>query len=277
MVIKKIFNNNIILAEDDKQLEHIILGRGIAFQEKKGNTVEQSKIDKVFVLKSDQTMDKFIQLLDEIPVNQLEVTTKIVDAAEKELETTFDDSIYIGLTDHIHYAVDRYKKKHPLKNALLWEIKKFYGKEFRAALHSLEIINYYEEICLDEHEAGYIALHFVNAQQDGEEMQQTIITTEVIEELVKIVKYHFKMDLDENSLNYARFVTHMKFFLKRIFQFDLAGSDDESVLYDQVTLNYPEAASCVNKLVHYLEKKFAIQIHNDEKLYLILHVQRLSK
>lgn len=277
MNIKKIYNNNIILAEDEKRLEHIILGRGIAFQQKRGDQVNHGKIEKIFELKSNQTMSKFLMLLNEVPINHLELATRIIEEAEKDLQTKFDDSIYIGLTDHINYAIERFKKEVPLKNALLWEIRKFYDKEFRAAKHSLEIINYYEGIWLDEDEAGYIALHFVNAQQHGADMQQILVTTEVTEEIMKIINYSYRVELDNNSLNYGRFLTHINFFLKRIFSQEIVEESEDATLYYQVLKKYPEASSCVNKIVLYLERKFHIQIHQEEKMYLILHVQRLNK
>ena len=42
----------------------------------------------------------------------------------------------------------------------------------------------------------------------------TIFTT-LIQNVVKIVKEYFSMDLDETSLNYQRFVTHLRFLAQR--------------------------------------------------------------
>lgn len=47
--VKKIYNNNIILAEDDKMSEVILLGRGIAFQKQIGDLADVDKIDKKFI------------------------------------------------------------------------------------------------------------------------------------------------------------------------------------------------------------------------------------
>lgn len=277
MRIKKVYNNNIVLAEDEKGLEHIILGRGIAFQQKMGNLVEDQKVEKVFEIKSDQTMNKFLQLLNEVPVNHLELTTRIVEAAEADLGVKFDDAIYIGLTDHINYAIDRAKNKIKLKNGLLWEIRRHYYQEFKAAKRSLELIAYYEGIWLDDDEAGHIALHFVNARQGGEEMSQTIVMTQVIEEIMKIIQYSYQIELDESSLSYGRLLTHLKFFLARIWNQELEENvDDSHSLFIQVEKKYPEAARCVDKIITYLENKFDYQIFQQERMYLILHVHRLS-
>ncbi len=275
--IKKIYNNNIILAEDVGQLEHIVLGKGIAFNKKRGNVIEKAKIEKLFVIKSDQTMNQFIQLLNEVPVNQLELTNKIVNSAEKELQTKFNDIIYIGLTDHINYAIDRFKNSVPVNNALLWEIKRFYPKEFQAAMHSLELIKYYENILLPEDEAGFIALHFVNAQYDNEEMTRTIFTTEFIQDTVEILESHFKIQIETNSLNFGRFLTHLKFFINRILDNELEEESDDPYIYEQVKKKYSEVSSCVDDIAEYTQKKFHQPVTVDEKMYLTLHIQRLIK
>lgn len=263
-----------MLAENSRNLEHIIIGRGIAFNKKIGDLIEDTKIEKLFVLQSAQTMNSFLKLMDEIPINHLELTNKLIEAAEKKLSVKFDDSVYIGLADHINYALERNKNKTDVKNALLWEIKQFYKKEFEAALESLKIIHYYENVMLSEDEAAFITLHFVNAQQNGIEMQQTILSTEIIHEIITIIRYQFKMELNEDSLNYARFVSHLKFFLRRVFANEHTTSNNLS-LFKDIVLKFPEIFACVAKIVTHLEKRLKIKVHEEEKFYLILHINRI--
>ncbi|MCM2676374.1 CAT RNA binding domain-containing protein [Alkalicoccobacillus plakortidis] len=138
MRIKKVFNNNVILAHDENFVEKVLLGRGLAFGKKeRGDEVDQDKVDKIFTLESKELVDSFVHLVGEIPINHLELTNSIVKEAEKELEITFNDSIYIGLTDHINYALHRHRQGEHMRNAFLWEIKKFYPKEFKVALKAL--------------------------------------------------------------------------------------------------------------------------------------------
>lgn len=260
--------------ENDQHLEHIIIGRGVAFNKKIGEKIEDNRIEKVFVLKSDQTMNSFLKLLDEIPVNHLELTTRVIEAAEKKLDVKFDESVYVGLADHITYALERKRNGTTLKNALLWEIKQFYSKEYEAALESLKIIYYYENVFLSEDEAAFITLHFVNAQQNGLEMQQTILSTEIIHEIIMTIRYQFKVDLNENTLNYARFVSHLKFFLRRVFANEHITTKNFDLFKDTVT-KLPEVAECANKITLYLENKLGIKVNDEEKFYLILHINRI--
>lgn len=276
MRIKKIFNNNIVLAENDQQLEFILLGKGIAYKKGKNDLVEKEKIDKTFVLSSPLISKQFIELFKEIPINHVELSNKIIKDAEQKLNLTFDDNIYIALADHINYALNRYKKGEKLKNVLLWEIKKFYKKEFDEALVALKTIEYYEGIKFEEDEAGFIALHFVNAEHDSMEMKQTILATETVEEILKIVKFHYGIEIDDSSLNYSRFLTHIQYFARRLFTKELSYEEDDC-LYYEIKERYPEAYDCSCKIANYIFKKFDIMITHEEMLYFMLHINRVTQ
>ncbi len=277
MIIKKIFNNNAILAEDSANLECVILGKGIAFQKKPGTVVDESRIDKIFVLKSDETVDMFCQLMKEVPVNRLELTVKIVEQAQKDLDARFDEMIYIGLADHINYALNRYKEGVNFGNVMLWEIKKFYSDEYKAALKSLEIIQYYEDIRLEEDEAGLIALHFVNSQMEGGGKNQALQIMQVLQEMTAMVETEFGIRLNRDSISYGRFLTHLKFLVKRIINADLYTGQEEDILYHQIVKKYKDAFQCSQRLCRFLENKYQVEISVEEILYLTLHLQRVIK
>lgn len=276
MWIKKIFNNNIILAHDEKMAERILLGRGIAFGKKENDKVDETKIDKIFILESQELVDKFVHLVGEIPTNHLELTDKIVKEAENRLHVKFNDSIYIGLADHINYALFRFKNGEQIQNAFLWEIKKFYPNEFQVALDILEIIFYYEKVKLSDDEASFIALHFVNGQNSNYDLNLNgIKETIIIQDTFNIIKFHYSIDIEENTLNYSRFVTHLRYFLQRITRQERYDAD-ENQLFDQVSTKYVQAYKCVLKINNYLIKKIDIKMTKEEQLYFILHINRLT-
>lgn len=274
--VKKIYNNNIILAEDDKMSEVILLGRGIAFQKQVGDLADTDKIDKRFVFESPETYSKYITLLKEVPLNQVELANKIIEQAQEELQVTFHDSIYIGLTDHISYTISRYKAGLTIKNALLWEIKNYYPKEYEAARNSLKLIWYYEKIHLSDDEIGFIAVHFINAQQNGEKIQQTMAVAEIEHDILNLVKYHYQIELDEDTLNYSRFVTHIRFFARRMLKKEIFMSED-NFLYDQIKAKMPQAKACADKVKDYFIKKYGITISQEEMIYFMLHINRVAE
>ncbi|MDZ5610796.1 CAT RNA binding domain-containing protein, partial [Bacillus pseudomycoides] len=126
MKIAKIINNNVISAFNDQNEELVVMGRGMGFQKKIGGAVDKDKIEKIFKLHNKDVSEKFKTLLYEIPIEYMEVSEEIITYAKEKLGKKLNESIYVSLTDHIHFAIERNKKGIDIKNALLWEIKRLY-------------------------------------------------------------------------------------------------------------------------------------------------------
>lgn len=274
MKIIKTFNNNICLVEDAKHQEMILMGKGIAFGLKKDDEVDPNKIDKKFVFDTKELNDKFNALFDQVPVKYIELSSNIIDYATKALNIIFDSSIYLALSDHISYAIERYQNGEALKNALLFDIKKFYPNEFKVALKALDMIAYETDIKMSEDEAGFIAMHFVNASQSGEAMSQTIAITKMVEDILQIVEYHYHLALDENSINFIRFVSHIRFFARRLFSNEIY-NDDQDDLFEQIRNKYPTSYQCSLKVKKYILLNYNIDLGNDEMVYFMLHINRV--
>jgi len=67
MIIAKILNNNVVVVLDDQLREQVVMGRGLAFQKQVGESLDDSKIEKVFALKNDQLVARLSELLGHIP------------------------------------------------------------------------------------------------------------------------------------------------------------------------------------------------------------------
>ncbi|WP_391559125.1 BglG family transcription antiterminator LicT [Robertmurraya sp.] len=273
MKIAKVYNNNVISAFNEKNEELVVMGRGLAFQKKPGDSVDEDKIEKIFALKNNDMSEKFKTLLYEVPIEYMEVTEDIIKIAKSRLGRNLNDSIYISLTDHIHFAVERNQKGYDIKNALLWEIKRFYKQEFVIGLEALKIIQEKLGVLLPEDEASFIAMHIVNAELN-QEMPNVANITKVMQDILNIVKYHFKMDFDEESLNYFRFITHLKFFAQRLYSKTYI-EDDDPFLFETVREKHKAAFECTEKINEYIENQFDYRLTNNEKLYLIIHIQRV--
>lgn len=276
MKIEKIFNNNVILLEDENQKEIIVMGKGIGFKKNRGEDIDFSKVDKKFVL-SDSIADRFVALISNIPSEHLQVSNEIIEFAKKELGDTFNDNIYIALTDHISFALARFQEGIIIRNALFWEVKKFYKNEYEVAIKALDLIEREIGVRFPEDEAVSIALHFVNAQQSKGEhnMEKTVVMTKIMNDLLNIVKYHYGIQIDEKSLNYSRFMTHLQYFAHRILSDDLA-PDTEDSLYEQVKEKYPMAYKCVQKIKAYLKGNFNKTLTKEEFVYFMIHIHRVT-
>ncbi|MEK3903390.1 BglG family transcription antiterminator LicT [Paenibacillus sp. FSL R7-0179] len=276
MIIEKVLNNNVLLTKNQKGKEVIVMGRGISFNKVAGDYVDPAKVDKIFLLNENEFTARLTELLNDIPVAHLELASSIVTYASGVLHTELNDNLYLTLTDHIHFALERFEKGIQLKNAMLFEIKRFYQKEFGIGLDALKMIEQTTGLSLGEDEAGFIALHLVNARMDGTEVRSTIRMTEIVQNILNIVTYHYKVVLDETSLNYSRFLTHLQYFSMRVLKKETNNSGEE-FLYNQVRITYVKAFECVGKINEYLEKSHGQSLSKDEYVYLTIHIQRVTE
>ncbi|WP_440896498.1 BglG family transcription antiterminator LicT [Amphibacillus sp. Q70] len=276
MKIKKILNNNVAISDNELNQEIVVMGKGLVFQKKIGSSIDPTKIEKTFVLESKGISTKIAELLEDIPEIYLELTFKVITLAKDKLPYKLNDYLYVALLDHLNFAVERHRRGLDLKNPLLWEIRKYYKQEFLISLEALELINKKLEMTLPEDEAASIALHLVNSQLSGENVATTIQVTEMVNDILNIVKYYFQMEFDEESINYERFLTHLRFFAIRFIRKEKAQNTYDDFLYEQIKLKYNEAFRCTRRIADYLKDYHDWIISQDEILYLTLHIHRLS-
>ena len=166
MVIKKIFNNNVILTENEAGREIIAMGRGIAFGRRVGNNIPTESIERIYTLSSKGMMEKFQELVASISSDYLQTANEIIDYAQNLLGIKLNESVYVSLTDHIHMAVYRIRNGVEIRNMLLMEIQKFYEKEYLIGVKAIEIMNRHFSVKMPEDEAAFIAMHIIDAQME---------------------------------------------------------------------------------------------------------------
>lgn len=277
--IVKVFNNNVVAIESNGQ-EHVVMGRGIAFQKRMGDVIDESRIEKVFTLESKESRERFIDFLNEMPQAEIETVKEIVKMAEVKLDKSLHDTVYVTLADHIHYALSRYADGIIIRNPLVWEVKRFYGPEFAAGKEAVRLINERHGVNLDEEEAVSIALHLVNASMSGVKGESLHIVTEMTkatQAIMTIITYHFQVELDEESHAYGRFLTHLKFFVQRIVSKTKLNTGGDEELYEMVKSRYPKAFECVEKIANLITGKYDYTVSKDERLYLMIHIENLMK
>lgn len=272
MKIKKILNNNAALASDEKGNEIILTGRGICFQKKAGDELDESKIEKTFVM--EKSNEQFMQLVSEMPYEQIQVADEIIKYAADKLGKRLCNNIYITLTDHLGFAIERSKSGTILKNKLLWEIRNYYKAEYDLGCHALEIIRDKLQVQLPEDEAGFFALHIVNAELDGN-MHHTMEAPEIIDDIISIVKFTYKSDLDEDSFSYERFITHLKYFLQRAER-NAYYEPQAGGVFEIIREKFPEAYRCATRIQSYMESRYPEKLTDEEMLYLTVHIARIT-
>jgi len=276
MFIHRKLNNNVVVGVDHSGNEVIVMGKGIAFQRKNGEEIPETEIDKIYTLSDPDISNKFQELISTIPLEYMELSDKIISYTKTTLGKRINDIIYISLTDHIFMSIERFLNGVIVKNALLWDIKRFYKDEFHIGLKALALIEEQFKVRLPDDEAGFIALHIVNAQLD-EDIPVVYEITKVMQEISNIVKYHFSISFNEESVYYYRFITHLKFFAQRLFnqqEYDKSSEDDFLKIIRE---KYKDAYICVQTIKEFIQKKYDYSLSEEEQLYLTIHVAKIVK
>lgn len=275
MKIEKILNNNVILTLNEANQETVVMGRGIAFQKRVGDSIESEKIEKTFIPEGRDVMEHLSDLYRDIDPDILEVATNVIKYAQGVLRLKLSNHIYLTLPDHLSYAISRTKEGLDIKTPLIWEIKRFYKVEYEIGLKAVELVKKEMDIQLPESEAAAIALHIVNAREDDSDLGVTIRMTEIVQDILNIVHFYYGQTFDEESFQYTRFITHLQYFARRLLNQERRESDDD-FLYNQIQQKYQKAFKCTERINDYLKKVENTSLTKDEQLYLAIHIQRVT-
>lgn len=272
MRLKKRLNNNAVIASDDQDREYVVFGNGIAFDIKKEETIPKDRIERVFFQKEKTLLQ---QLIEEIPQKYFDLSCDIIDYIEGNLKSKLSNSIYITLMDHISFIKERAEKGMMPRNTMRWEISRYYQNEYRLGKKVVEFLEDELEIKLNDDEAASIALHIVNAENDGDSIHESMEMIYLVDDILQIICYQTDTEPDEENLNYQRLVTHVKFFVQRLYK--KQQTNLKNPLYEMVIKEYPKAYEIAEKVKEFAEKKMSCRIDDEEITYLTVHIQIILK
>lgn len=271
--IIQVLNNNVVSAEDENGRELILTGKGLGFKALPGGQIDVCVAEKVFRLnQGDATSERLKVLMESLPLEVVQITEFICNEAEKDLNRKFGNSLFVSLSDHLDFAIKRSKDGLSIPNPFEWEIRSFYDKEFKFAEGTIQKILLNWGILLDKSEACSIALHIINA--DNSNLNDFKSLTKIVYQVLNIVKYVFNVELDEDSQNYHRFVTHLKFFAQRIGKKEVITNHD-SLLSDLLIKELTKTHQCVDTISEFVRKTYDHSMSDSEKLYLVIHIDRV--
>lgn len=274
MIVEKVINNNIVSALDESGKEVVAMGRGLGFGVKPGMKVKEDKVEKIFRIPGQSLADQFKDLLANMPLEHVKVSNDIISYAKNRIKLRLNPSIYVTLTDHINFAIARHEEHIKLENALLFEIRKFYPEEFGIGKYAVELIRKRLGTDLPEDEAGFIALHFVNAEY-GTDIKDALHFPDLLKGVLEILVGELGVELDEGTLHYERFITHMKFLLQRIYRKELLPNEEDE-LAEMMRVKYPREYACSRKIAEYIEKTTKCRLSGEEVMYLAIHIRRVT-
>ena len=258
ILVVKVLNSSVVLVEEEG-IEKIVLGKGIGFGKKPGDTIDDERVDKIF-LENNVKLAYITDLVKEVPFQFFQITKEIITLAENDLNRKLNNNIYLTLTDHIYFAVERVKQGLFIPNKLYWEIKNYYPQEFNIAKQAIELLNARYDLAFPEEEASNIAFQYAK----------------MINSIVNLVKYSVGVPIDTSSIHYSRFITHIKFFVERFYANNQL-QEDNNDLYQQISSLYPYAMHIAEKVKQYIDQTYHYSISDDEVVYLGIHINRLIR
>lgn len=273
--IKKILNNNVVIAKDDDGHEVIVMSTGLGFSKKAGDIFRRQDAQKIFVL-SDEVKGKYGQLMGNVDPVATEIAENVITYATEQKNLRLNDIIHLTLTDHIDGVLTRLREGVYMTNQLTMEIKRVYNRDFGIGLYANKLIKEKTGLEPNVDEAAFIAMHFMNNRLDCNNNDETISQTiAFVDDTMKLLETYFKVKLNEDSLYYYRFVSHLKCLLKRII--DGTTFTDDPLLYDTVSRSYENSAKCAAKIANMIKLKYHKDVSSEEKAYITIYVEKLIR
>lgn len=271
-VINRI-NNNVVLVKEGTQ-QMIVTGRGLGFKIYPGNLVNEQLVEQRYVLQEQSDVEYYVKMLQNIPLEQLNVCEEIVHMASKALGKSLPDNLIFALADHVHFAISRTNEQMMIDHPLANEIKTFYPKEMAISRSALKQIKDQLGLALPDGEAVFIAMHIVNATGGLSDAYDAGELTEMMAEIVSLIETYFQCTLDPETTSFSRFITHLRYYLIRQLNFELDDSINEELL-ELVKEKYPDAYTCAKQITEDFQKRYDSKTMDSERLYLTLHINRL--
>ena len=265
-----------VLAHDEQGNDCICQGKGIGWGKKKDDILDESLIERRFIPKDADESSYFQQLFSEIPGELWKIAEDVVDYGKERYGIQVSQKIILPLCDHMAGSVERYRSGIYLDNPMLWDIKRIYPKEFKLGKYALELLKEQCDIEMREDEAGFLAYHFVNAELEKRSPGAADMTTSMISRIMGIVEDAFQITLNEEDWSYQRFLTHLKFFAEKIISKEPDEGTGDDALFENLRMSYPEVYRCVDHIEDYILSEFEYDIGQEEKIYLMFHIQRVT-
>lgn len=266
MKVIRCINNNVAVCVDSAGNEIVAFGRGIGFK------TPPYEYDIKNITRTFYHVDKrYLDLMSSIPDEISDIAMEIRDfAAKKGINTT--SNLFFALVDHINFAIERQKKGIYFSLPIKDDIRYKFEDEMEIGTFGLKLIEEKLHILMPKDEACYIALNIINSETEATNRQERELKT--INETVEIINKDMDIVIDESSVSYSRFSSHMHYLLRKT-KFNEENNFGD--LLNTMIENDNKAYQCALHIANHLEELGYGVLCDDEILFLTLHVSRLCQ
>ncbi|WP_270406186.1 glucose PTS transporter transcription antiterminator GlcT [Paenibacillus timonensis] len=271
--VAKVLNNNVIIANHPERGEVVVIGKGIGFNRKTGDSIPLEAVEKMFILTNQQEQEQYKQLVPQVDEQLIEIIGEIIMYITRKTQTDLNEHIHIALTDHLAFAIKRAEQDIAFHNPFLFETKEIYPMEFELAEYAIGLIKERLGVDLGEDEIGFVALH-INSAMTNRHISEVRGHAQLIADLVGIIEAELHFSILRHSLDYSRLLTHLRFAIERIRRGEQVSEVDKlEMLLKQ---EYPDLYSLAYKLTKVMEQRLKMPVYQAEVSYLTMHLHRVA-
>ncbi|WP_409291192.1 glucose PTS transporter transcription antiterminator GlcT [Peribacillus sp. SCS-37] len=272
--VKKALNNNVLIAEHPIYEEVVVIGKGIGFNKKRGEELEVSAAEKIFVLRNENEQENYKKLLSSIDESFLAVIIESIQLIKSRVSGDLNEHIHVGLTDHLALTINRIKEGIHISNPFLPETKTLYPSEFSIAEEVVELIQRKTGISLPEAETGFITLH-IHSAATNRNLSEVNRHSQLIASLIEVIEEQFSIKMDKENIDYIRLVRHLRFAIERVLQDEKV--DEPENIAALLQREYPLCYNLAWKLIKIMQNTLKKPVFDAEAVYLTMHLQRLQR
>lgn len=263
-----------LLVEQDNR-EMILFGKGLGFGSKPGTMVDVSSIEQVFIPLESYKTQHFLSLTDSVPAAFFDATHDIISMAQPHYSEKLNTVLLFTLSEHLFFALERSKSGMSVVNKLSWEVKRYYSREYELGVRATAMVNQRFRVSLPEDEAVHIAFHLINAsgESDSGDAHQQV---QLVNRIAEIVRYKLNRNLNITTINYNRFITHLRYFAERVLAGKIVSRNGDD-FYQEMVHFHPQAMQVAWAIRDYVEEKHQLVLPNDELTWLSIHISRLTQ
>ena len=272
MVVVKNINNNVSLCKDDSGKEVIVFGKGVGFIRPPAE-VPLSRIERTFY----NVSSHYFGILNDVPQEILDFAARQMTAVRSKLPYETTANLTFILADHLAFAMERARKNIYIPMPSAYELEAGHPLEMEVGRSVVAAMEKEFGIKLPYGEAQAVAMHFINARSTHAEEGAVNIEEryeEILGRTTQIIEEEMALTVRRDSFNYTRFATHVQYLLRRIFEDKIIDSENIQ-MYESVREEYEAASRCVDRIADYLKRNWKADLTEEEKLYLIMHVNRV--
>src|SRR5687767_6466142 len=98
--VKKVLNNNVVIAVHPVFGETVLIGKGLGFHKKTGAMIDEKTVEKCFVLHDPKEQEQYKQLLTQVDDTLVEVMNDVVQHIQDKFHSPLSEHIHVALMDH---------------------------------------------------------------------------------------------------------------------------------------------------------------------------------